>query len=196
MEVKCLYRHRIQTVQEAVAFCPCNVQSCDFVVWTPQSIYVERVEKDGNFIDAMVERLSTLWKSAIFPELLRRRLENDTIPPPVPSSDETPPEVPGSSKTCRYFCENPGGGGGVFYSDDKLAVVLTNTNRKINKYLANFTPQTRNSDMTPYLRETSATEIRALLGMPYYRGMLGQNLLDVKWLFGERVGHPVFFIQV
>lgn len=44
----------------------------------------------------------------ILPELLTRRLENDTITPPVPSSDETPPEVPGSSKTCRYSCESLG----------------------------------------------------------------------------------------
>ena len=72
-EVKCPYRHRMQTVQEAVAdkdFCldaeltlkkshsyysqvqlkiaACNVQYCDFVVWTPQSNYVKRVEKDGH----------------------------------------------------------------------------------------------------------------------------------------------------
>lgn len=100
-----------------------------------------------------------------------------------------------SPHRCLHLTKHPQRGGG-FYSDDKLADVLTNTNRKINKYLANLTPQMRNSDKTPYLRETSATEIRALLGMPYYRGMLGQNLLDVKWLFGERVGHPVFFIQV
>ncbi|XP_063963770.1 uncharacterized protein LOC129270480 [Lytechinus pictus] len=114
VEVKCPYRHRMQTVQEALAdkdFCldaeltlkkshsyytqiqlqiaACNVEYCDFVVWTPRSIHVDRVAKDNDFIDAMVQRLTTLWKTAILPELLTRRLEKDTTPPPpVPSSED------------------------------------------------------------------------------------------------------------
>uniref|UniRef100_UPI00358F0E78 uncharacterized protein n=1 Tax=Myxine glutinosa TaxID=7769 RepID=UPI00358F0E78 len=99
--------------------------------------------------------------------------------------------IPGVNRNARH-ADTPVKAWGCFFSDDMLAVVLTNTNKKINKYLSNLTPEVRNSDKNSYLREASATEIRALLGMLYYRGMLGQNLLDVKWLFGDRVGHPVF----
>uniref|UniRef100_UPI00358EC232 uncharacterized protein n=1 Tax=Myxine glutinosa TaxID=7769 RepID=UPI00358EC232 len=99
--------------------------------------------------------------------------------------------IPGVNRNARH-ADTPVKAWGCFFSDDMLAVVLTNTNKKINKYLSNLTPEVRNSDKNSYLREASATEIRALLGMLYYRGMLGQNLLDVKWLFGDRVGHLVF----
>uniref|UniRef100_UPI00358F374B uncharacterized protein n=1 Tax=Myxine glutinosa TaxID=7769 RepID=UPI00358F374B len=97
-------------------------------------------------------------------------------------------EIPGVNRNARH-ADTPVKTWGCFFSDDMLAVVLTNTNKKINKYLSNLTPEVRNSDKNSYLREASATEIE---GMLYYRGMLGQNLLDVKWLFGDRVGHPVF----
>ena len=84
LEVKCPYRHRMKTVQQAVAddkdFClddqfsrktshayysqiqlqiaACNVEYCDFVVWTTQSFCVHRERKDGEFIDSMVEKLT------------------------------------------------------------------------------------------------------------------------------------------
>ncbi|XP_041464561.1 uncharacterized protein LOC121415423 [Lytechinus variegatus] len=73
-----------------------------------------------------------------------------------------------------------------------LQLVVTNTNKKINKFRATLSPNILDSDKITYLHETTACEIRAIMGMLYARGMLGQNLLHVNWLFGEHVGHPIF----
>lgn len=42
---------------------------CDFVIWTPKGISVERIAADTSFWEKMVPKLDTFWNRAILPEL-------------------------------------------------------------------------------------------------------------------------------
>ena len=41
-------------------------------------------------------------------------------------------------------------------------------------------------------RKTDATELKAFLGLLYFRGLLQQNMWSVKRLFEDQIGHPIF----
>ncbi|XP_014676996.1 PREDICTED: uncharacterized protein LOC106816868 isoform X2 [Priapulus caudatus] len=100
IEIKCPYIYRDVTVADATEdskFClgadmkikvnhpyytqmqmqmfVTNMIYCDLVVWTTLSCHVERVDRDEDFINAMVVKLADIWQSAIMPELLTRALE-------------------------------------------------------------------------------------------------------------------------
>ena len=55
-----------------------DVKRCDFVVWTPKDFPVIRIEKDQDFINAMIEKCDSFWKEVILPELMTRSIENST----------------------------------------------------------------------------------------------------------------------
>ena len=55
-----------------------DVKHCDFVVWTPKDFLVIRIEKDQEFINAMIEKCDSFWKEVIFPELMTQSIENST----------------------------------------------------------------------------------------------------------------------
>ena len=42
----------------------------DFVVWTPKDFVVIRIEKDQDFINAMIEKCDSFWKEVILPKLI------------------------------------------------------------------------------------------------------------------------------
>ena len=72
-----------------------DVKHRDFVVWTPKDFLVIRIEKDQEFINAMIEKCDSFWKEVIFPELMTRSIENST------KSIES---VPGPSNIEKTYC--------------------------------------------------------------------------------------------
>lgn len=42
---------------------------CDFVVWTPKGISIERIKADSSFWERIVPKLDAFWNTAILPEL-------------------------------------------------------------------------------------------------------------------------------
>lgn len=50
----------------------CNVSYCDFIVWTPSSTHIERVQRDDAFIDTLLSRARSFFVRAIMPELFAK----------------------------------------------------------------------------------------------------------------------------
>ncbi|XP_021362623.1 uncharacterized protein LOC110456300 [Mizuhopecten yessoensis] len=103
LEIKCPYKIRDTKVKEALkdnTFCiddtfslkkthkyfaqvqlqmfVCDGDYTDFVVWSPIDRVITRVQRDNNFINAMIEKLQNFWKLVVLPELLTRKVENSS----------------------------------------------------------------------------------------------------------------------
>lgn len=85
------YFYQVQT-QMAV----CNVQWCDFVVWTPNVLHVERVWKDEHFCEDILAAARDFFIHAILPELFSRYFTRQSAGPVV-----------NSSKDVFCFCQGP-----------------------------------------------------------------------------------------
>ena len=70
-----------------------------------------------------------------------------------------------------------------------IASICVYTNVRINETLYARLP---GSNKYPQFKETSIIEMKAFLGLLYYRGLYGMNMHDVNLLFSERHGPPVF----
>ena len=74
-----------------------DVKHCDFVVWTPKDFFVLRIEKDQDFINAMIEKCDSFWKEVILPKLMTRSIENST------KLIESMPGPPNIEKTYCFY---------------------------------------------------------------------------------------------
>ncbi|XP_049267370.1 uncharacterized protein LOC125756543 [Rhipicephalus sanguineus] len=78
------YYYQVQT-QMAV----CNATYCDFVVWTPSSVFIERVTKDNSFLDSVLASTKKFFTHVIMPELLASYFTRKTTTSSQNSENET-----------------------------------------------------------------------------------------------------------
>ncbi|XP_070175403.1 uncharacterized protein [Littorina saxatilis] len=127
LEIKCPYKHRLVPLSSALAdreFCldtarrlkknhayyaqiqmemyVCGVQHGFFVVWTPIDCAIIRIARDQDFIHKMIQTLDVLWKTAVLPELLTRKIENTAQPSASTSAQPSPLSSTSPSKTILY----------------------------------------------------------------------------------------------
>lgn len=69
---------------------------CDFVSWAPKFMIVTYVQRDQEFIDAMLAMCKTFFCKHILPELLTRRLEH--------TSPETAVSRPNKENIAKLYC--------------------------------------------------------------------------------------------
>lgn len=106
LEIKCPYKYRegLQGVTFTEDFCldqtfqlkkthqyyhqiqlhmfVCNVQYCDFVVWTTQELVVNRIPRDEEFLQKNLPKAKQCFVSFILPELVTRS-QDPALQPPV-----------------------------------------------------------------------------------------------------------------
>ena len=59
----------------------CQKRYCDFIVWTPKGMLVERIEEDPNFTESLVRKLTTFYVAHMLPEILTRTVtDNSRLP--------------------------------------------------------------------------------------------------------------------
>lgn len=75
---------------------------CDFVVWSPNQLHIERVEADEQLIETAVPKSKTFWRLCILPELLGKWYTRTQTLKTFPQSEE-------DSGTWCYCNENKGG---------------------------------------------------------------------------------------
>ena len=65
-------------------------QWCDFVVWTPKGISIERISFDSTFWNNMIPKLENYYDSALLPELVAPEHPNGRpIREPLPPNPQT-----------------------------------------------------------------------------------------------------------
>lgn len=69
------YYYQCQT-QMAV----CNVSFCDFLIWSPKGITVERILQDSVFWEGLLPRLQKYYRCVLLPEYLEMRVPRRLMP--------------------------------------------------------------------------------------------------------------------
>lgn len=73
----------------------------------------------------------------------------------------------------------------LFFDEAMLDLVVVHTNEEICRNATNFQNQR-------YISETNKTEILALFGLLYLRGVLKENHTDIEELWSKKYGPPIF----
>ena len=73
-----------------------------------------------------------------------------------------------------------------------ITTVLNYTNKKIMALIEQLPEEVRSNDKYTYLREVTKEELLTFFDISYARGLLGQNFLKLRRLFGVDVDHPIF----
>lgn len=150
-EIKCPYSHRDSTVAEALGsknFCLqqndtgvnltqnhayyyqvqmqlfiTGTDYCDFIIWTPKDIYIERIVPDNDFWDNAVTKATLFFNRCILPELVGKWFTR-------PSSSQLPStmseESEGDNDGVWCFCEQ--------YIPDSQLIGCDNDNCKVQWY--------------------------------------------------------------
>lgn len=58
----------------------CNVSFCDFVIWSPKGMSVERILKDTEFCQSVLPRLQRFHRNVMLPEYLEMRVPRKLLP--------------------------------------------------------------------------------------------------------------------
>ena len=72
-----------------------------------------------------------------------------------------------------------------------MDLVVSSTNLKIEHTRSKQPREALKDDTKPYLRPTDRCELQAVIGLMYFRRLLGLNNHGVHHI-SERTGHPVF----
>lgn len=77
------YYYQVQTKMGV-----CGVAYCDFVVWTPTELYIERVLKDDAFFQNMLASARKFFTHVVLPELFTECFTTKDTVKPTSSSDK------------------------------------------------------------------------------------------------------------
>ena len=84
----------------------------------------------------------------------------------------------------------------LFFSDDMIIELITsNTNKRIDKHLdklRTFKEHTFNSSKYTWLKQTTKEELKAFIGLIYYRGLYDMNHHNIELLFKSGIGLDTF----
>ena len=80
----------------------------------------------------------------------------------------------------------------LFMNHDMIQKIVAATNRNIAVVLQIVPAYIKLSNKYTHFHLTDAIEIRALIGLMYYRGLFQQVSIDTKYLWNDDYGHPVF----
>ena len=72
------HQHKYDQVQGQIAIC--NVSYCDFIVWCPNDIFIERIKKDDDYLPKHLPRLERFFCDCLLPELLTHKFIQNKEP--------------------------------------------------------------------------------------------------------------------
>ena len=58
----------------------CDVDFCDFVIWSPKGIAIERISRDRKFWDSLYPKLEAFYKETLLPEYFEMRVPRRLLP--------------------------------------------------------------------------------------------------------------------
>ena len=80
----------------------------------------------------------------------------------------------------------------LYFTNDMYELILQHTNGRILKTIAHTKVERIDDDRVTHLKVTPIDELKALFGLQYFRGLLGQGLQSQNHLFSDTSGHFVF----
>ena len=80
----------------------------------------------------------------------------------------------------------------LFFNPDMLSLIVMYTNIKINSVRTKFLARSSDHSYDSCMKNTTASEILAFIGLMYLRGLLAWTNHDVNILFNDLSGHRIF----
>ena len=77
-------------------------------------------------------------------------------------------------------------------TEEMINLIVEKTNKRLEIIINRCADKIANNSRCGFIRKTHATEIYALIGFVYLRGLLRQNNHSQKYLFRDKMGHPLF----
>ncbi len=79
----------------------CERNYCDFIVWTPNGLYIERIYKDVKFIERLFQKLTKFFVEQFLPELMTCKLQMCKVYC-VCQQEEYGKMIQCENQTCKY----------------------------------------------------------------------------------------------
>lgn len=80
----------------------------------------------------------------------------------------------------------------LFFTEEMFELIVKHTNEGIENTLKSTAADRLESQKVTYLHPTTVSEIKALNGLVYFLGLLGQGLMHSRNLFSDTTGQFVF----
>ena len=83
----------------------------------------------------------------------------------------------------------------LLFDEEMFSLIESKVNEKIKTRTEALTKQKEHlfeSSKYPWIKPTNIFELRALIGLLYFRGLFGMNQHSLHRLFSDKAGHPVF----
>ncbi len=80
----------------------CERNYCDFIVWTPNGLYIERIYKDVKFIERLFQKLTTIFVEQFLPEIMTRKLQMCKVYCVCQQEEYGKNMIQCENKTCKY----------------------------------------------------------------------------------------------
>ena len=80
----------------------------------------------------------------------------------------------------------------LFFDKELMEILVKETNREIAEIRTKLPQSILMSDKHTHLKGTDEIELRAVIGLLYYRACLGVALHKVEYLWNDQYGHYVF----
>lgn len=115
-----------------------------------------------------------------------------------------PQKTTGRQNACNIISNKPGVSPGfreteterdafeLFFTNAMIEDIVTCTNKRINQTLEAICDEILETGKYPHVKVVDATDIYALIGLMYMRGLYGLNNHSINLLFSDKKGLPVF----
>lgn len=80
----------------------------------------------------------------------------------------------------------------LFFTDDMIKTIVDLTNVRIEVSLSRIDQEKFESSKYPHFKVTNSVELKAFLGLMYYRGLYGMHTYRLDYVFGNAIGPPMF----
>ena len=83
----------------------------------------------------------------------------------------------------------------LFFSDGVFELITPNTNNRTDAHLDKFRTfkgHTFNSSKYTWLKQTTKEELKAFIGLVYFRPLYGMNHHNIEFLFKSGIGMDIF----
>ena len=99
--------------------------------------------------------------------------------------------IPGVARGARN-AKSPKEGFDLFITPEMVDLIVYYMNLRIRDTLEKCQEQVEDSNKYPHLKELDSVELYAFIGLNYYRGLYNLNCHNIKILFSDDKGFPIF----
>ena len=96
---------------------------CDFVVWTPEEVHIERITLDDKLIQTAIPAAQKFWELCVLPELLGKWYTRKQYASAQSTSLDTQTEEQDSGNWC--YCKDDKGGDMIVCDGKSFNIILT-----------------------------------------------------------------------